>query len=185
MANYKTIEIMLEQLAKTSAEIDRRRGEQRLPLFDERLFGCRSRYLIPCINETKATLQSIQREEKANMLTPQRAEYLTQMLLAQIEAIQREIATQRIRSHEVRPKGSNKKPISDMYQDLAQHQEWSRRLIQMVQEQEQNVNKCHSFSQQQELQKVLLTTEKRLQRCKTAMIRLEQQITYREQNDQS
>lgn len=183
MTNFSSIEIMLEQLSKTAAEIDRRRGEQRLPLFDERLFGCRSRYLIPCINETKATLESIQREEKANILTTQRAEYLTQMLVAQIEAIQREVATQRIRSNEPRPKGSYKKPISDMYQDLAQHQEWERRLSQMTREQESAVNNCHSFSQQQELQRTLLTTEKRLQRCKEAMKRLEQQITYREQHD--
>lgn len=183
MTNFSSIEMMLEQLSKTAAEIDSRRGEQRLPLFDERLFGCRSRYLIPCINETKSTLGSIQREEKAGLLTSQRAEYLTQMLVAQIEAVQREVATQRIRSNEPRPKGSYRKPISDMYQDLAQHQEWERRLGQMVREQEHAVNNCHSFTQQQGLQKTLLTTEKRLQRCKDAMKRLEQQITYREQND--
>ncbi|MUL15985.1 primosomal replication protein [Aliivibrio fischeri] len=183
MTNFTSIEIMLEQLGKTAAEIDRRRGEQRLPLFDERLFGCRSRYLVPCINEAKATLGSIQREEKTNILTTQRAEYLTQMLVAQIEAIQREVATQRIRSNEPRPKGSYKKPISDMYQDLAQHQEWERRLAQMVNDQELAINQCYSFSQQQDLQQKLLATEKRLQRCKEAMIRLEQQITYREQHD--
>ncbi len=183
MTNFNSIEIMLEQLAKTAAEIDRRRGEQRLPLFDERLFGCRSRYLVPCINETKSTLASIQREEKFGLLTTQRAEYLTQMLVAQIEAIQREVATQRIRSNEPRPKGSYKKPISDMYQDLVQHQEWERRLTQMIREQEQAINHCSSFDQQQQLQKTLLATEKRLERCKAATIRLEQQITYREQHD--
>lgn len=182
MTNYTTIEIMLEQLSKTAIDIDRRRGRQHFPLFDERLFGCRSHFLIPCINETKATLKSIQREEKADMLTAERAEYLTQMLVAQIEAIQREIATQRIRSNEPKSKGS-KRSIHEMYQDLAQHKEWEIRLIQMIQDQEYALQQTDSFGEQQEQQKKLLATEKRLERCRHAMLVLEKKITYREKND--
>ena len=54
--NISQLQENLEQMAKQAAVLDRQRGEHHVPLFDERLFGCRSRLLTPCVKEAKATL---------------------------------------------------------------------------------------------------------------------------------
>lgn len=183
MVDLTRLSPILEQLAHSAAEVDRRRGEQTHFLFDVRLFACRSRLLVPCVNETQAMLKSMINEQQAGILNSERAQHLSEKLVAQIEAIQREIQTQAIRRAEPKHYSHYKKPISDLYQDLAQHQEWERRLDQMVREKEKQVTACASYTEQQKLQKELLTTEQRLVRCRAAMIKLEQRITYREQND--
>ncbi|MDF5474114.1 primosomal replication protein, partial [Vibrio parahaemolyticus] len=43
--NISQLQENLEQMAKQAAVLDRQRGEHHVPLFDERLFGCRSRLL--------------------------------------------------------------------------------------------------------------------------------------------
>ncbi|MEF1341485.1 primosomal replication protein PriC, partial [Vibrio rotiferianus] len=74
-----------------------------------------------------------------------------------------------------------RKPINVLYQELAQHQEWARRLREMVLEKERAVEMAPSFART-EAQKVLLATEQRLQRCEAALLKLENQITHREKN---
>ncbi|NMS30541.1 primosomal replication protein, partial [Vibrio parahaemolyticus] len=100
--NISQLQENLEQMAKQAAVLDRQRGEHHVPLFDERLFGCRSRLLTPCVKEAKATLDAIVREQNEGKLTALRAEYLTERLVAQIGAIQREISTTKIRKNEIK-----------------------------------------------------------------------------------
>ncbi|MCV5334423.1 primosomal replication protein, partial [Escherichia coli] len=61
--NISQLQENLEQMAKQAAVLDRQRGEHHVPLFDERLFGCRSSLLTPCVKEAKATLDAIVREQ--------------------------------------------------------------------------------------------------------------------------
>ncbi|KJY83199.1 prepilin peptidase [Vibrio galatheae] len=181
MSIVKQLQPTLEQLAVNAAALDRQRGEHHLPLFDERLFQCRAKLLVPCVKEIQATLDSIIREENAGKLTPMRAEYLTERLLAQISAIKRELATTTIRKHEPKHSSYYRKPINELYQHLAQHQEWERRLMEMVRDKELALQYAPPF-QQQSAQQSLIATEQRLKRCQEAKLKIEKQITYRERN---
>ncbi|HDM8224134.1 TPA: primosomal replication protein [Vibrio campbellii] len=179
--NIKQLSESLNQMSNQAAMLDRQRGEHHVPLFDERLFHCRSRFLTPCVKEANATLDAIIREQNEGKLTALRAEYLTERLVAQITAIQREISTTKIRKGEIKHSSHFRKPINVMYQELAQHQEWARRLREMVLEKQIAVEMAPSFARA-EAQKVLLTTEQRLERCEAALLKLENQITHREKN---
>ncbi|MGR5235376.1 primosomal replication protein [Vibrio alfacsensis] len=179
--NINQLSENLEQMAKQAALLDRQRGEHHVPLFDERLFHCRSRLLVPCVKEANATLDAIIREQNAEKLTALRAEYLTERLVAQIAAIQREISTTKIRKNEIKHSSHFRKPINVLYQELAQHQEWARRLKEMVLEKQHALDTAPSFMRS-EAQKVLLATEQRLERCQAALLKLENQITYREKH---
>jgi len=181
MSKINQLQSTLEQLAVNAAALDRDRGEHHQPLFDERLFQSRSKLLVPCVKETQSTLESIIREEQAGKLTAMRAEYLTERLLAQIAAIQRELATTRIRKQEPKHKSYFQKPINELYQHLAQHQEWERRLMEMVRDKELALQYAPPF-QQQAAQQALIATEQRLKRCQEAKLKVEKQITYRERN---
>ncbi|MGF1765026.1 primosomal replication protein [Aliivibrio kagoshimensis] len=184
MVELSSLQPLLEQLSITAAQIDRTRGEQHTYLFDERLFSCRSRLLVPCVNESKSLLKSMINEQSAGLLTTARAEHLCEKLIAQIQAMQREIKTQSIRSSEPKHYSHFRKPIGEMHQDLAQHKEWERRLILMVKDKEQQLQRCYSLKDQPTIQKELLSTEQRLEKCQQAMIKLEQRIAYREQNNE-
>ncbi|MEL7291795.1 MAG: primosomal replication protein [Pseudomonadota bacterium] len=181
MSRIRQLQSTLEQLAVQAAGLDRQRGEHHLPLFDERLFQSKAKLLVPCVKETQATLATLVREEEANKLTPMRAEYLTERLFAQVAAIQRELATTNIRKHEPKHKSYFQKPINELYQQLSQHQEWERRLMEMVRDKELALQYAPPF-QQQAAQQALLTTEQRLKRCQEAKLKIEKQITYRERH---
>ncbi|WP_200856357.1 primosomal replication protein PriC, partial [Klebsiella pneumoniae] len=72
------------------------------------------------------------REKESGRLTALRAEYLSERLLAQIAALTRELSTQNVRRNEPKPHAYFKKPINELYQELAQHQDWERRLMDLV-----------------------------------------------------
>ena len=181
MRQLSQINSTLESLIKQAAQVDRKRGEHHQALFDERLFHGQARLLVPCVEEAKATLASLVREQDAEKLTAQRAEFLTERLVAQIEAIQRELSTLAIRKDEPKHYHHFRKSINQLYQELAQHQEWERRLKDMVRAQEQAVSQA-PFSQQSQAQQTLIKTEQRLKRCQDSKLKLEKQITFREKN---
>ena len=69
------------------------------------------------------------RERESGRLNSLRAEYLTENLVAQLQAIQRELSTQAIRKkNEIKHSSYFQEPINQLYQKLAQHQEWERGL---------------------------------------------------------
>ncbi|MCL9782328.1 primosomal replication protein [Vibrio sp. S4M6] len=175
------IKITLDNLLKQAAVVDRQRGEHHQALFDSRLFHSKSRLLVPCVEEAKATLDSLMREQAAEKLTAQRAEFLTERLVAQIQAIQRELSTQSIRRDEPKHYHHFRKSINQLYQELAQHQEWERRLKDMVRAEELALSQA-SFHQQSQAQQKLIKTEQRLKRCQESKLKLEKQITFREKN---
>lgn len=179
MSRFQQLTATLEQLAQQAYELDKQRGDNYKPLFDERLFPCKSKRLFPCVEETQITLESILREEKTGQLDSSRAEYLTDKLVAQISAIQREIATTGIRRAEPKHHRYMQSPLNELQQHLAQHCEWERRLIEMVKEKQRKLHSLPPF-QRVEAEQDLLTTEQRLKRCQEAKRKIENKITYRE-----
>ncbi|WP_086984540.1 primosomal replication protein [Vibrio aphrogenes] len=184
MSHFQEIANKLETLSQQAAQRDRYKGEHHQPLFDEHLFRCRARLLVPCVSEAKSTYESIIREQQAKRLTQLRAEHLTQRLIAQLEAIQRELATTKIRHNEIKHSSHYRKPISELYQDLSQHQEWEIRLKDLVLQKTRHVEQCSSF-ERAKAQQDLLVTEQRLERCQAAKLKIEKQITFRERHNPS
>ncbi|ENI4126980.1 primosomal replication protein [Vibrio fluvialis] len=181
MSDFARLTTLLDDLKRSAAQIDRVRGEHHHPLFDAVLFHCHGKLLTPCVQEAESTLSAILREQQAGKLTSQRAEYLTERLLAQVAAIQRELSTQSIRKSEPKHSSYYHKPISDLYQDLAQHQDWERRLMEMVRDKQYALEQASVF-QKQAAQQALLAVEQRLKRCQEAKAKIEKQITYREKH---
>lgn len=181
MASFSELKQKLEQMKFDAAHLDRQRGEHHLPLFDSSLFTCRSRFLTPCVEEATATFSAIEREQQQKLLTAQRAEYLTERLLAQISAIQRELSTSHFRKDEPKHSSYYRKPISQLYQELSQHKEWERRLMDMVLDKHKALEQAAGFNRSN-AQRAVLQTEQRLERCRQAIIKIEKQITFREQH---
>ncbi|WP_165310878.1 primosomal replication protein [Vibrio ziniensis] len=181
MSDLSRLNSIIEELQSSAALIDRTRGEHHRPLFDDTLFHCHGKLLTPCVTEAQGTLNAIVREQKAGKLTQPRAEYLTERLLSQIRAIQREMSTQAIRKNEPKHFNETRKPISDLYQDLAQHQDWERRLMILVQDKQATVESSFGANKTA-AQQALLTAEQRLKRCQEAKTKIEKQITFREKN---
>ncbi len=181
MGSFSQLGSKLEELAIQAASLDRRRGEHHVPLFDQQLFHCQAKLLVPCVKEAQSTFENILREQESGRLTNLRAEFLTDTLLAQMSAIQRELSTQGIRKSEIKHSSFYRKPINQLYQELAQHHEWERRLREMVFAKQQALNHSPAF-QQAQLQKELLATEQRLARCSEAKLKIEKQITFREKH---
>ncbi|WP_281544120.1 primosomal replication protein [Grimontia sp. SpTr1] len=170
----------LQTLANRAAEIDRKRGESAKPLFDERLFSCLAKLLTPCVSEAKSVVDTIEREQASGRLSAMRAEHLCEKLVNQIGALQREMATLAIRQQEKAMAPKTGASISQLYQDLAQHQGWERRLEDMVRDAEAKMGQYASFAEQQQAQKQLLALEKRLSRCREARQKIESRISFRE-----
>ncbi|MDD1782404.1 primosomal replication protein [Enterovibrio sp. ZSDZ35] len=170
----------LQSLATKAADIDRRRGEGAKPLFDERLFSCLSRLLSPCVAEAKGVVDTLEREKESGRLSNLRAAHLCDKLINQLSALQREVATVSVRAKEKTFVPKTRSSISQLYQDLAQHQDWERRLSDMVRDAESKLGRCETLAEQQAAQKHLLTTEKRLSRCREAKKNIESRIAFRE-----
>ncbi|MDG3087677.1 primosomal replication protein [Vibrio hannami] len=170
---------LLEQLTLQAEQLDGKRGEHHHPLFDDRLFSTRSMLLTPYVDETRNLVVTLINEKDSGQLTPEHAEYLTDKLLDQISAIQLELNTQELRKSEAKPRGYYKKPICLLYQDLAQHQEWERRLKELVRAKEKEAEQAPPTLKPQAL-KALINAEKRLERCIAAKANIEKQIYKRE-----
>lgn len=180
MPDLKRLENILDQLAKDAAQTDRKRGEAARPLFDEQLFFCRSKLLTPCVAEIRGEISALRSERKAGKLQASRTQHICEKVIAQIQAIQRELATQQIRKNEPRRQQGWRRPIHELYQDLAQHQDWERRLAAMQRDKEMLISRCSTLAEQQKLQKEVLALEGRLSRCRAALGKIEKEISQRE-----
>ena len=170
-----------EQLNNMSIQaqaIDKQRGESLKPLFDDRLFSCLSRLLSPCVQEAKNVIAQFEEEQKSGRLSSIRAAHLCEKLLNQVAALQREMATLSIREKEKRFAFKHTTSMNQLYQDLAQHQNWERRL-------EEKLNQIEAFFSYQttqknqiEIQKHLIVTKERLSRCNKAKQKIESNIAF-------
>ncbi|MCD9500740.1 prepilin peptidase [Photobacterium phosphoreum] len=180
MIDLSRLQELIEQLQHQAAETDRIRGEAQRPLFDQQLFRNHSKLLTPCVAEVAQELAALQKEQQAGKLLPERTQHVCEKLIAQIHAIQREFATQKIRKNEPKQAVRWQRSINDIYQDLNKHKEWERRLKSMLHDKEAIFNRCNSQFEQQQAQKEILALEGRINRCQAALIQLENEINRRE-----
>ena len=160
--DFSKLQQLTEQILEQSKSIDKQRGAQRNPLFDQHLFTCNSKLMVPCIMETIGLIKSLVTEHQTGVLNSQRANYLGEKITLQIGALQREIKTQSIRRNEPKKRTAWFRPINELYQDLAQHQDWERRLKTMVRDKQAQLDLSHTHHQvdyqaRQKLQKSYCT----------------------------
>lgn len=143
--------------------------------FDRQLFQSHGTRLRDYLSEVEQNFQALRHLVEEN--STERVAFMTEKLVAQIGALQREISTQALRRQE-------KTPVivaSDLYQKLAEHQDYERRLNLMIQDRESQLDRAVTLTAQQQLQREIAALEGRLTRCRQALTRLERQVERREQ----
>ncbi len=177
--NIDRFEQHLAQLRQQANDLDKRRGDADKPLFDEHLFSGYPKRVSPCVEQAQQQLLLIEKCLAAPTPNPERLGYLCDHLALQIHALQRELVTVSIRANE--PKAAKRfyKSISTLYQELSQHIEWERRLLQMCHEKTQEIERT-SVHNTTFLQREQVALEARLERCRTAKVKIEKQIQYQE-----
>ncbi|MBI0221119.1 primosomal replication protein, partial [Yersinia pestis subsp. pestis] len=66
------------------------------------------------------------------------------------------------------------------YHKLAEHQDYERRILAMIQDRESQLGRQSLLVEQQKIQKELAALEGRLMRCRQALIRIERSIEKKE-----
>lgn len=142
--------------------------------FDIALFSTKGTRLRDYLAEIKNNLRQLN-QEVAEKRSAQVA-FIAERLVAQITAMQRELATQTLRkTHQTPERRSH-----DNYTKLAETQQFERRLIAMIEDRETTLGQLSTFSDQQRVQKELAALEGRLMRCRQALAKIERQIERQE-----
>ncbi|BFO08684.1 prephenate dehydrogenase [Serratia rubidaea] len=175
MSTHRLIQVLEQQIAQLAGEVSPH-GDAPIPQarFDSALFshqGTRLRDYLAQIQHNFAQLKDAVNDNR----TPQVA-FLAEKLVAQIAALQRELATQALRR-----KNQLRAPKEeDLYHKLAEHQDYERRLIAMIQDRESLLGAQSTLAAQRKLQQEVAALEGRLMRCRQALARIERGIERKE-----
>ncbi|MFL1914827.1 primosomal replication protein PriC [Plesiomonas shigelloides] len=165
----------LSELEKAAIEADRLQTER--PRFAPALFKCHSPRLTDCVRELEQNLNQLEQLHSA-----QQAGFLAETITAQFSALQRELSTQSLRKKEVAAaKRTNTGKHIDLYDEFARHQDYERRLNDMIRVREAKLGSCVTLQQQQTLQQEIAAYEGRLFRCRQALKKIELRIQRREE----
>ncbi|MDE9445496.1 primosomal replication protein [Xenorhabdus bovienii] len=164
------LETELESLPKTPFSIAR---------FDQALFHQHSNKLGGYLNEIKKNMSQLKTCVKDNRT--EQVRFLSERLVTQIEALKREISTQSLRKQE--EKFERQSQERDFYHRLAEHQDYERRLMAMINDRELQLNKQVILTNQYKLQKEIAALAGRLARCRQALMRIERAIEKQENSD--
>ncbi|WP_434462489.1 primosomal replication protein PriC [Serratia plymuthica] len=175
MSTHRLLQVLEQQIAALAAEVTPR-GDAPIPQarFDTALFsnrGTRLRDYLAEVQRNFAQLQTAANDSRISQVA-----FLAEKLVAQITALQRELATQALRR-----KNQPKEVVAvDLYHKLAEHQDYERRLMSMIQDRESLLGRQTTFAAQQKLQHELAALEGRLVRCRQALARIERSIERKE-----
>ena len=141
--------------------------------FDIALFSTKGTRLRDYLAEIKNNLRQLNQEVEKRSA---QVAFIAERLVAQITAMQRELATQTLRKTHQTPERKS----HDNYTRLAETQQFERRLIAMIEDRETTLGQLATFSDQQRVQKELAALEGRLMRCRQALAKIERQIERQE-----
>lgn len=175
MSTHRLLQVLEQQIAALAAGIS---PQGNAPLqqarFDAALFNSRGTRLRDYLAEIEKNFAQLQAAVADNR-TAQVA-FLAEKLVAQIAALQREQATLALR----RKNQPQRAPAPDLYHKLAEHQDYERRLLSMIQDRESLLGRQTTLAGQQKLQQELAALEGRLMRCRQALTRIERSIERKE-----
>lgn len=168
------LDIQLEQLAQAvEPHANKRTAQAR---FDRQLFHCHTTRLGDYLLEVRQTFEQLKQSVKDNRT--ERVAWMAERVVLQMSALQRELATQKLRNNEPRTV-----PVKEnLYEKLAEHQDFERRLRAMIGDRESLLSAQETLAQQQQLQREIAALEGRLQRCLQALKRIERGIENRERH---
>ncbi|WP_455427233.1 primosomal replication protein PriC [Dryocola sp. LX212] len=141
--------------------------------FDKQLFNTHSTQLKDYLAEAQANLAQLQLSVKTGRT--EQVAFLAEKLVAQLAALQRELATWKLRTSE-----PQKPAPENLYEKLSTHQDYERRLQAMIGDRESQLGIQTTLAGQQQLQREIAAQEGRLQRCRQAIARIERAIERRE-----
>ena len=175
MTTHRLLQALEQQIAALASEIQPR-GDTPISQarFDVALFsnhGTRLRDYLAEIQKNFAQLQTAVKDNRTAHVA-----FLAEKLVAQLTALQREMATQTIR----RKNQPKEVAVVDLYHKLSEHQDYERRLIAMIQDRESLLGQQTTFAAQKKLQQELAAFEGRLVRCRQALARIERSIERKE-----
>lgn len=167
-----TLDQQIESLAQAINPIGHVPTQQ--ARFDVALFTTKGTRLRDYLTEVRYNMEQLS-QVVIEKRTAQVA-FIAERLVAQITALQRELATQTLRKNNQTPERKNQ----DNYSKLAEHQQYERRLIAMIHDRESAMGKLAAFSDQQRVQQELAALEGRLMRCRQALSKIERYIERQE-----
>lgn len=166
----------LEQKLEALAQAVTPYANQRTPRarFDDQLFHSHSTRLGDYLQEVRQSLQLLRQSVQGQRT--ERVAWSAERVVLQMGALQRELATLKLRKAET-PEAPEQESL---YEKLAKHQEYERRLKAMIADRESQLGSQQTLAQQQALQREIAAQEGRLQRCRQALKRIERAIENRE-----
>ncbi|ELI8478034.1 primosomal replication protein [Yersinia enterocolitica] len=175
MSTEKLLQVLESQIEALSAQVGPQANmPSQQARFDLKLFGNHGNrfrdYLLE-VHKNMAQLKQVVAENRT-----QQVAFLAEKLVAQISALQRELATQKLRKTNPELKYNKLDP----YHKLAEHQDYERRILAMIQDRESQLGKQNLLTEQQKIQKELAALEGRLMRCRQALIKIERSIEKKE-----
>ncbi|MCP1437847.1 primosomal replication protein N'' [Erwinia persicina] len=166
------LEAKLEELAQTIApHANQRTAKAR---FDSQLFHCHGTRLADYLQEARQSMALLR--QSVNGHRTERVAWMAERVVLQISALQRELATLKLRNSETRPEPEPE----NLYEKLAKHQDYERRLRAMVADRESQLAHQETLAQQRKLQQEIAALEGRLQRCLLALKKIERAIENRD-----
>ena len=167
----QALDVRVADLAQAIAPISLQRASQ--ARFDRNLFSTHSTQLKDYLSEVQANLAQLQLSVKVGKAD--QVAYLAEKLVAQIAALQRELATLQMRKIDPQPP-----VVENLYEKLSTHQDYERRLQTMISDRDSQLAIQTTLVGQQKIQKEIAALEGRLQRCRQAITRIERAIERRE-----
>ena len=175
MSTEKLLQVLESQIEALSAQIaPQANTPSQQARFDLNLFSNHGNRFRDYLQEVRKNMTQLKQVVEENRL--QQVAFLADKLVAQISALQRELATQKIRKSNPEPREHQ----SDPYHKLAEHQDYERRILAMTQDRESQLGRQSLLVEQQKIQKELAALEGRLMRCRQALIRIERSIEKKE-----
>ncbi|MGP1928773.1 MAG: primosomal replication protein PriC [Arsenophonus sp. NC-WZS1-MAG3] len=173
MKTQKLLTILEEQIEALSEKIKPIADSSFIRLrFDDKLFYRKSHQLSEYLFEIKEHFNQL--KHAVITLRSEQVTFLTEKIIAQIGAITRESAIQILRTQEKHD--NQKEKTVDLYERLVQHQNYERRLITMVIDRKQRLDKQKSFVDCQKLQQQIVALAGRLMRCRQSLLRIKRTI---------
>lgn len=175
MSTEKLLQVLESQIEALSAQIaPQANTPSQQARFDLNLFSNHGNRFRDYLQEVRKNMTQLKQVVEENRL--QQVAFLADKLVAQISALQRELATQKIRKSNPEPRDHQSAP----YHKLAEHQDYERRILAMIQDRESQLGQQSLLVEQQKIQKELAALEGRLMRCRQALIRIERSIEKKE-----
>ncbi|MDE1189331.1 MAG: primosomal replication protein [Pantoea sp.] len=158
-----TLDLLRQQIAQQPD------GSCRQPRFDAQLFHCKGTRLADYLRELEHNIAQL----TAVDTDVARRQWLADKVLDQIAALQRECQSQQLRVARERPRGDSRQQKREEYRG------YETRLLAMIAEREQHLQRAETLSIQQQLIREVEQLKVRLGRCRQAIHKLELQFSAR------